>query len=470
MNSLKATDNNKITKYLIYQDGEFIHEIEGTYYSDPSTYYTVQNLNPATEYTFKIIAVDSAGNKSVTKLEAVVETTGESPTEDTEPPVWVEGSIPTAENIKLNELTLVWNKEDVTDNVGVAGFRIYQKYGEYGEEVEYDFIAEVDSNTTSYVVTGLKSATWYKFNVEAVDAPGNESKTDRVLKVMTGIPDLVITVNDAVQEEFLLDDLLELEVDESWPPEETTAPIVRRMYTAMNSYGTKRIYAVEGIRISYLIEDLGLTDDSLLTFVSGGMSETFTKAQLEEPRFYYPEDGEPIVVEPLLAYMSDGPKDGSQPSFGNMGPETGLRLYFGQKVEGEMIAPRYLKEVFCIKITQDEPEEKPKYELIVEEDSIYEIQETESGMVLTVNEGVEGFKHFGVSVQAIKEHLGQETVVFTHLREGKQINLNSIKADFDAQEMKTAKSGFNVKPGDIVKIYIVDDLTNDTECNPIILL
>ena len=128
----------------------------------------------------------------------------ESSEEDIEPPVWGKDSIPTAENIGLNELTLVWNKGDVTDNVGVTGFRIYQKDGEYGEEVEYDFVTEVDANTTSYVITGLESTTWYKFKVEAVDAAGNESKTDRVLKVMTEIPDLIISIDGVIEEEFCL--------------------------------------------------------------------------------------------------------------------------------------------------------------------------------------------------------------------------------------------------------------------------
>ncbi len=454
----ESGDKGKVV--IAKQDGVYL--AGATSSSDfPVTDGAYQELPDSKNYNNKYVFITKFGE--------------ESPIEDTEPPVWKKGSIPTAESIKLNELTLVWDKDDVTDNVGVTGFKIYQKDGEYGEEVEYDLIAEVDSNTTSYVVTGLESTTSYKFKVEAVDAAGNESKTDRVLKVMTEIPDLIISVDGDIKEELLLKDLSELEVDESWPPKETAAPIVRRMYTAMNNYGTKRFYAVEGIRISYLIENLGLTDDSILTFVSGGMSETFTKAQLEEPRYYYPDDGKPIMVEPLLAYMSDGPKDGSQPSFDNMDYESGLRLYFGQKDRGEVLAPRYLKEVFHIKITQGEsgePEEKPKYELIVGEDDIYEIEKTESGMVLTVNEGIEGFKHFGVSVKTINEHPGEETVVFTHLRDGKQTNLNSIKTDFDVQteEMKTAQSGFNVKPGDVVKIYIVDDLTNDTKRNPVILL
>ncbi|MFW5649551.1 MAG: SBBP repeat-containing protein, partial [Candidatus Alkaliphilus sp. MAG34] len=463
----------------------------------------------------------------------------ESSEEDIEPPVWEKGSIPTAENIGLNELTLVWNKGDVTDNVGVTGFRIYQKDGEYGEEVEYDFVTEVDANTTSYVITGLESTTWYKFKVEAVDAAGNESKTDRVLKVMTEIPDLIISIDGVIEEEFLLGDLLEgLEIDKSWPPEETTAPIVRRMYTAANSYGTKRIYAAEGIRISYLIENLDLTDNSLLTFVSSGMSETFTKAQLEESRFYYPEDGEPIAVEPLLAYMSDSPKDGSQPSFDNMGPETGLRLYFGQREQGEMIAPRYLKEVFHIQITQGEPEPEvdktalqdkvgevkgykeedytadswaafaealegaqlvlgdekatqgeidnaldvlneaienlvhediptQKYELIVEDSDDYEVRETEVGLILTLKQGVTGFKHFEAMVKAIEEKLGQLEVVFTHLRNNMQQSLNSIQADSDADKID-ASAGFNIKPGDVIRIYLVDELTNEIDRNPII--
>jgi len=56
--------------------------------------------------------------------------------------------------------------------------------------------------------------------------------------------------------------------------------------------------------------------------------------------------------------------------------------------------------------------------------------------------------------------------VFVHIRDRKQLELNAIKADFDI--MRTAKSGFSINKGDIIKVYVVDELTNDIGHNPII--
>ncbi len=47
------------------------------------------------------------------------------------------------------------------------------------------------------------------------------------------------------------------------------------------------------------------------------------------------------------------------------------------------------------------------------------------------------------------------------LSEGMQVNLNVTGADFDI--VHSAQAGFNVQPADIVKVYIVDDLTNDID-------
>jgi hypothetical protein len=86
---------------------------------------------------------------------------------------------------------------------------------------------------------------------------------------------------------------------------------------------------------------------------------------------------------------------------------------------------------------------------------------------MTVNSGVSGMKYFGVQVTPVTAHSGPEAVVFVHLRNGVQDSLNITKADFDV--VHTAQAGFNVQYGDVVKAYVVDDLTNAVNFNPTIL-
>ena len=47
------------------------------------------------------------------------------------------------------------------------------------------------------------------------------------------------------------------------------------------------------------------------------------------------------------------------------------------------------------------------------------------------------------------------------------LSLNVTKADFDIAQ--SAQAGFNVHPGDVVRVYIIDDLNNDVNFNPTIL-
>lgn len=110
----------------------------------------------------------------------------------------------------------------------------------------------------------------------------------------------------------------------------------------------------------------------------------------------------------------------------------------------------------------------PRYNIVPEEDTIYTIGETEDGIkFMTVKSEQTGFKYFTVAIESIEPHEGTETLIFTHIRGGVQLQLNALEADFD--EVSAAKAGFNVKPDDVIKVYIVDKLTNDSELNPIIL-
>jgi len=115
-----------------------------------------------------------------------------------------------------------------------------------------------------------------------------------------------------------------------------------------------------------------------------------------------------------------------------------------------------------------EVDEMPKYNVMPKEDPIYTIGETEDGIkTMTVNDNQTGLNYFTVSIESIEPHEGTETVIFAHIRDGVQLQLNALEADFD--EVSAAKAGFNVKPGDVIKVYIVDKLTNDSDLNPIML-
>ncbi len=88
-------------------------------------------------------------------------------------------------------------------------------------------------------------------------------------------------------------------------------------------------------------------------------------------------------------------------------------------------------------------------------------------VTMTVNSGMSGFKYFNVSVTPVSGHTGDEVLVFVHLRSGKQIGINATGADFDS--ISRARAAFNVRPGDVIKAYLVDGLTNDPGVNPVVL-
>jgi len=109
----------------------------------------------------------------------------------------------------------------------------------------------------------------------------------------------------------------------------------------------------------------------------------------------------------------------------------------------------------------------PVYTVAPVEDPVY-TPGTQNGITaMTVNAGILGLKYFAVNVAPITTHEGTEAVVFTHTRNNAQMTINVTKADFDV--VSIAQAGFNVLAGDVVKAYVVDDLTNSRTINPIIL-
>lgn len=111
------------------------------------------------------------------------------------------------------------------------------------------------------------------------------------------------------------------------------------------------------------------------------------------------------------------------------------------------------------------PATSPVYQVIPETSNSYNLDQTTDGIkVMTVNPGVNGLIYFNVRINPVIPHPGEETVLFSHRRNGCQLELNAAKADFDV--VGSAQAGFVVQPGDEVRVYPVDDLTNATDVNP----
>lgn len=111
--------------------------------------------------------------------------------------------------------------------------------------------------------------------------------------------------------------------------------------------------------------------------------------------------------------------------------------------------------------------ETPVYTVNPVSDPSYIIGATPAGIkTMTVNNNIAGMKYFTVNISSANPHTGDETVVFVQLRSGVQTNLNATRADFDVIHAATA--GFNVLAGDVVKAYLVNELTNNINSNPIV--
>jgi DMSO/TMAO reductase YedYZ molybdopterin-dependent catalytic subunit len=148
-------------------------------------------------------------------------------------------------------------------------------------------------------------------------------------------------------------------------------------------------------------------------------------------------------------------------------PETGddwpLRLV-GSAVSGKTS----ISQIASIKL--ESRERKPIYTVTPEDDVAYTIGETAQGITtMTVNDGMIGLKYFTVGITSEIPHSGYETAVFTHLRNEAQLAISAIRADFDQENVDFAQAGFNVRPGDVIKVYLVDELNNSQDHNPVIL-
>jgi len=109
-----------------------------------------------------------------------------------------------------------------------------------------------------------------------------------------------------------------------------------------------------------------------------------------------------------------------------------------------------------------------KYTVTPAASAAYTAGTTPEGIAsMTVNGGVSGLISFPVTVGVTESHTGNETAIFIQFRAGVQIGLKTVTADLDYTA--NAAADFDVQPGYVVKVYIVDALTNGEDVNPTLL-
>lgn len=158
VNWTASTDNVGVTGYRVFRNGTQVGTPTGNTYTDTG-------LTPNTAYSYRIAAVDAAGNVSPQSTAASLTTLPDS----TVPSAPTGLTSPTRTMTSVN---LSWTAS--TDNVGVTGYRIYRGGTQVGT-----------STTTSFSDTGLASNTTYVYTVAAVDAAANVSAQSTGLSVTT---------------------------------------------------------------------------------------------------------------------------------------------------------------------------------------------------------------------------------------------------------------------------------------------
>ncbi|MBP7803172.1 MAG: fibronectin type III domain-containing protein, partial [Saprospiraceae bacterium] len=152
-----STDNVGVIGYDVYQDGI---KINGG--SVVSTSYNISGLSLNTPYTYLVRAIDAATNMSAASSSLLVTTLAAPDTEAPTAPTNLAVS-----GLTQSSLTLSWTGS--TDNVGVAGYDVYQN----GSKINGATIVG-----TSYNVNGLSAASNYAYYVLAKDVAGNTASSN----------------------------------------------------------------------------------------------------------------------------------------------------------------------------------------------------------------------------------------------------------------------------------------------------
>lgn len=146
-----STDNDAVSYYSVYRDGALVDTVPAGTHA-----YVDVDVNAGRTYTYRVDAVDAAGNRSALSATASV-----SPPDETPP------ELPDPFDVVLTGPTTVslrWGAS--TDNVGITGYRL--KRGN-------PTMANLPAGATSFDDDSVQPGRTYTYSLSAADATGNRS-------------------------------------------------------------------------------------------------------------------------------------------------------------------------------------------------------------------------------------------------------------------------------------------------------
>jgi chitodextrinase len=157
-----ATDNIGVTNYLVYRDTlpSPIASVVGTSFSDTG-------LTPLSSHSYRVLALDGAGNLSGFSNTATANTPADTTAPSSPSNLTAVGSTSTTINLS-------WTAS--TDNVGVVGYQVFRDGGS---------VAIATVSTTSFSDTGLGVGSTHTYTVKAVDAANNQSTASNTVTAST---------------------------------------------------------------------------------------------------------------------------------------------------------------------------------------------------------------------------------------------------------------------------------------------
>jgi chitodextrinase len=145
-----STDNVGVAYYVLYRNGAYLATTDPT-----TTTYRDQTAASHTQYHYTVVAMDGAGNVSLSSNVATLTTPDGTP--PTAPPTLTA-------RLSSSSVVLRWGAS--TDNVKVTGYAVLR------DGVQ---IATTTPGVRTYTDTAAAQAATHSYTVEAVDAAGNQS-------------------------------------------------------------------------------------------------------------------------------------------------------------------------------------------------------------------------------------------------------------------------------------------------------
>ncbi len=155
-----STDNVGVYAYQVYRGGLYI----GLSFTNT---YTDSTVSAGANYTYTVRAYDAANNFSAYSNNATVVVPQAPDTTAPSAPANLTGSSPSSTSVNLS-----WSAS--TDNVGVAGYRVYRAGVQIGT-----------TTLTSYTDNGVSGGQTYAYTVRAYDVANNLSNTSNTATVTT---------------------------------------------------------------------------------------------------------------------------------------------------------------------------------------------------------------------------------------------------------------------------------------------